>query len=60
MRLTDSNSKGKVITQNRAGSYTAYEHDELDEAICVLIEAKRLRDGNYPRVVIDSRQRKNY
>ncbi|AUR97753.1 hypothetical protein NVP1244A_051 [Vibrio phage 1.244.A._10N.261.54.C3] len=60
MRLTDSNSKGKIITQNRSGSYTAYEHDELDEAICVLIEAKRIRDNNLPRVFIDSRQKKNY
>ncbi|CAL9980158.1 hypothetical protein VPHK469_0052 [Vibrio phage K469] len=60
MRLTDSNSKGKVVVQNRAGSYLGLEHDELDEAICVLIEAKRLRDGNYPRVIIDSRTKKNY
>ncbi len=58
MRVTDTDSKGKIIVQNRGGVYMGLFEDELEEAINALIEVKEHREKGFPRKVLDSR--KNY
>jgi len=56
MRVTDTNSKGKVIIQSRSGAYMALEEEELQEAIDLLIKVKLYREEGLPRDQIDSRK----
>jgi len=56
MRVTDTNSKGKVIIQSRSGAYTALKDGELQETIDLLIKVKLHKEQGLPRQQIDSRK----
>lgn len=55
MRCTDTNSKGKVISQTKQGTYFALTEEELLESFTVFDEVVKHLASDLPRKKVDSR-----